>query len=190
MTDERKKNMMEESIIASIRQAPESPVPDGFAERVMGGLAPKRPSLWMRLKMWLISPRSMTFRPLHAIPVAAVAVALLAFALVRVTSAPVADGPHLSTVRFVMYDTQMKARNVSVIGTFNDWKAERSAMRYSVEAGAWILEAQLPQGDHEYLFLVNGEQLVPDPLAPLTRDDGFGNRNSIMFVNGEHGQIL
>jgi len=63
-------------------------------------------------------------------------------------------------------------------------------MWYSVEAGAWMLEAELPPGDHEYLFLVNGERLVPDPLAPLTRDDGFGNRNSIMFVVGENEQAL
>ena len=63
-------------------------------------------------------------------------------------------------------------------------------MQYDPEAGAWVLETRLPPGDHEYVFLVDGRQLVADPHAQVTRDDGFGNTNSIVFVDGNHEQML
>jgi len=190
MTDEQKDRLLDETIIKGIRSMPEAKTPDGFSARVMAGLEPKRPSLWTRFRMWLIRPQSLTFRPLQVIPVATCAVALLALAFIQ-TNKPISeDIVSLSTVRFVMNDTSMEASNVSVIGSFNNWKAERSVMWYSKTAKAWILEAQLPPGDHEYLFLVNGETLVPDPRAQMTRDDGFGNKNSIMFVNGIDEQAL
>jgi len=190
MTDEQKEILMEDAIVESIRRAPEVDVPEGFSARVMEGLSPKTPSVWTRMYLWLVRPQVLTVRPLQVIPVATLTVALLAFAFIQMNTAPSEDALRLANVRFVMYDGEMSAQNVSVVGSFNGWKADRSVMWYSVEAGAWMLEAELPPGDHEYLFLVNGERLVPDPLAPLTRDDGFGNRNSIMFVVGENEQAL
>ncbi|BDQ37290.1 hypothetical protein SYK_16500 [Pseudodesulfovibrio nedwellii] len=190
MTDEQKKILMEDAIIESIRRAPETAVPEGFSERVMEGLSPKTPSVWTRIYLWLVRPQVMTIRPFQVIPVVTLAVALLAFSFIQMNPAPGTDGLQLSTVKFVMYDGGMSAQNVSVVGSFNGWKSDRSVMWYSVEAGAWVLEAELPPGDHEYLFLVNGKNLVPDPLAPLTRDDGFGNRNSIMFVVQNNEQAL
>jgi len=190
MTEEKKKMLMEDIIIQSIQSAPEVDPPADLYRRVMDGLEPKRPSLWTRVRLWLIRPQVLTVRPLTAIPALTLAVALIALAVVK--NQPVTEDPamRLATVRFILHDTDMHARNVSVIGSFNNWRADRSVMWYSSEAKAWILEAQLPPGDHEYLFLVNGEQLVPDPNAPMTSDDGFGNRNSIVFVNGEHEQAL
>lgn len=190
MTDSRKKMRMDDVIIQSIQIAPEEDPPDGLYLRIMEGLAPKRPSLWTRMRLWLIRPQVLTVRPLTAIPAVTLALALIVLAVVK-SQPPVEDvAMRLATVRFILHDTDMHARNVSVIGSFNNWRADRSVMWYSSEAKAWILEAQLPPGDHEYLFLVNGEQLVPDPNAPMTSDDGFGNRNSIMFVNGENEQAL
>ncbi|WP_319542070.1 glycogen-binding domain-containing protein [uncultured Pseudodesulfovibrio sp.] len=190
MTDEQVKILMEDAIVESIRRAPEADVPEGFSTRVMGGLSPKTPSVWTRIYLWLNRPQVMTVRPFHAIPVLTLAVALLAFAFIQTRPVQNEEDLRLATVRFVMYDGEMLAQNVSVVGSFNGWKADRSVMWYSVEAGAWMLEAQLPPGDHEYLFLVNGDKLMPDPLAPLTRDDGFGNVNSIMFVVGDNEQAL
>ena len=87
-------------------------------------------------------------------------------------------------------DAGMNARSVAVIGSFNGWGADDAAMRFDDKAGAWILEARLPSGDHEYMFLVDGQKLMADPQAQMTRDDGFGNMNSIIFVNGAHEQAL
>jgi hypothetical protein len=32
------------------------------------------------------------------------------------------------------------------------------------------------------MFIVDGREWVADPNAPTVRDDGFGNRNSVMRV--------
>ena len=190
MTDKQRKIYAEDVIIQGIRTAPEADVPDGFAERVMQGLEPRRPSAWKRFCLWLVRPHVVTLRPMTVIPAVTMAVALIALAVIK-TGDPLPDrGVRLATVRFVLRDTPMHAKNVSVIGSFNNWRAERSVMWYNQDEGAWILEAKLPPGDHEYLFLVNGSELVPDPGAPMTRDDGFGNRNSIVFVNGDNEQAI
>ncbi|MBG0791073.1 MAG: glycoside hydrolase family 13 [Desulfovibrionaceae bacterium] len=190
MTEERKRIYTEGEIMLAIRTAPDKDVPDGFAERVMAGLEPRRPSPWRRLRLWLVRPRVMTFRPLTVIPAVTLAVALLALAVIKTDTPGEDPGVRLATVRFVLRDADMHARQVAVIGSFNNWRAERSVMWYNRKEGAWVLEAKLPPGDHEYLFLVNGRELVPDPGAPMTRDDGFGNKNSIMFVNGDNEQAL
>ena len=190
MTNEQKKMRLEDIIIHSIQSAPEAEPPADFSLRVMEGLTPRRPSAWLRLKLWLLRPQVLTIRPLQAIPAMAVVVALLIWAVFPPNTGMEDTGPRMATVRFILHDAGMEARNVSVVGSFNNWRAERSVMWYSTETRAWILEAQLPAGDHEYLFLVNGEKLVPDPDAPMSSDDGFGNRNSIVFVNVGHEQTL
>lgn len=190
MTDKQQKTYMEDIIIQSIQTAPEEDVPEGFSKWVMSGLQPRRPSAWKRLRLWLVRPQVMTFRPMTVIPVVTIVVALLVLTVIKMDG-PVQDPAiRMATVRFVLRDVGMQARDVAVIGSFNSWKAERSVMWYDQDEGAWTLEAKLPPGDHEYLFLVDGKKLVPDPKAAMTRDDGFGNRNSIMFVNGDNEQAL
>lgn len=190
MTEEQKKIIAEDGIIRAIQTAPEEDVPFGFHKRVMDRLEPKKVSAWTRLRLWFVKPRVMVFKPLQVVPAMVMVVALLALAVIKMDGPAPETGVRLTAVRFVLHDGNMQARNVSVIGTFNNWQAERSVMWYNREARSWILEAQLPPGDHEYLFLVNGERLVADPMAPMTRDDGFGNQNSIMFVNGENEQSI
>jgi hypothetical protein len=186
---------LDRMIAEAVRNAPEASPPEGFSARVMDGLPPRRPSAWLRLRLWLTRPRSVTFTPARVLPGLAVAVVLLAVGVFLPHGAggpggsATPDGPTLSTVRFVLGDAAATARTVSVIGSFNDWKAEASAMRYDPDAGVWVLEAQLPQGDHEYMFLVDGRP-VADPGARLTRDDGFGNTNAILIVNGRHEETL
>jgi len=191
MSGNEDEHMLDAAIKYEIRSMSDQRPPDGFLNRVMDKLEPKRPTVWVRLKLWLTGPRSMTFSPIQAIPVVTCALALLALGLMNMNYSISDEAePQLSTVRFVLSDKSMSAHTVSVIGSFNSWKAERSVMWYNDVEKTWILEATLPPGDHEYMFLVNGDKLVADPLAPMTRDDGFGNKNSIMFVNGSNEQSL
>ena len=190
MTNEQKKTRLEDVIIHGIQHSPEADPPADLALRIMDGLKPLRPSAWLRFRLWLVRPQVLTIRPLQAIPAMAVVVALLVLAVFPLNRGEDDMGPRMATVRFILHDGGMEARNVSVVGSFNNWRADRSIMWYSSDTKAWILEAELPPGDHEYLFLVNGEKLVPDPDAPMTSDDGFGNRNSIVFVNVGHEQTL
>jgi hypothetical protein len=190
MTEKQNKTRLEDLIIHAVQTGPEAEPPEDLADRVMERLRPRKPSLWTRARLWFLRPRVVTVRPITAIPAVTLAAALLVLVLTATREPPADSVPRLATVRFILHDADMHARKVSVIGSFNNWREERSVMWYSRDAQAWILEAQLPPGDHEYLFLVDGKQLVPDPNAPMTSDDGFGNRNSIVFVNGEHEQTL
>ncbi|BCS88197.1 glycogen-binding domain-containing protein [Pseudodesulfovibrio sediminis] len=190
MTEETNKILTEKAIIEDIRRAPETAVPEGLTQQVMSRLEPRRATLWTRVRVWMMRPHAIKVRPLEAIPALTIAMALLILTVVKMDGPVPENHIQLSTVRFVLNDAARQASSVAVIGSFNGWSAERSVMWYSPADEAWVLEAELPQGDHEYLFLVNGEKLVPDPGAPLSMDDGFGNRNSIVFVNVEREHVL
>lgn len=186
MSNEKKTRQMDEMIAQRIRTMPEASPPVDFAAKVMAGLEPKRPSAWTRFRLWVNQPMSMTFTPARLVPAMAIAMMLIGFGWFSLTG----NDPSAPVVRFVLSDPGMSARSVAVIGDFNGWKAEKAGMRFDEKAGVWVLEVALPPGDHEYMFLVDGQKLLADPSAQLTRDDGFGNRNSIIFVNGNNEQAL
>lgn len=191
MTDNQKDRLLDAEIRYALRTTPDEKVPEGFAARVMDGLEPKRLPAWRRLWMWLTGRQSLTFRPLQVLPVATCALALLVLGVLHMNPDAVRNETvNMHNVRFVLHDAGMNAKTVSVIGSFNGWEAGRSVMWYDEQQGVWTLEAVLPSGDHEYMFLVDGERLVPDPQAAMSRDDGFGNKNSILFVNGVNEQAL
>lgn len=188
MHSEERASRLNEEIERSVRTMAEQSPPDGFAARVMAALPPRRVSAWTRLRLWLTRPRSLTFTPLTAAPALALAAALL-FLVLRPGPAPLPERDALSPVRFVLYDARRSAESVAVIGSFNNWRPT-SDMRYDPAAGAWVLEARLPQGEYEYVFMVDGKRIVPDPRAQASRNDGFGNTNSIVYVGGGHEQAL
>lgn len=74
------------------------------------------------------------------------------------------------------------ARRVSLAGDFNKWSAERGLMKQE-NSGIWTLEVSLQPGTYHYMFVVDGEAWVTDPHAESYRDDGFGNRNSVLRVS-------
>lgn len=190
MSDRNEDRLLDADIQRNIQRMPEADVPFDFSKKVMAGLEPKKPSFWLRIKLWLTGPMSLTFTPLQTVPALACVIALVMVGVVQMSDPVQDEGIRLTTIRFSMSDSNKAAQTVSVIGSFNEWKTEQSVMWYDDENGKWILEAQLPPGDHEYVFLVDGTRLVPDPQAAMTRDDGFGNKNSILFVNGDHEQPI
>lgn len=68
------------------------------------------------------------------------------------------------------------ARSVAVAGSWNQWQATPMMER----DGTFFTVLRLPPGRYEYMFVIDGQRWVPDPDAPLSRDDGFGQRNSIL----------
>ncbi len=55
------------------------------------------------------------------------------------------------------------AETVSVIGSFNNWKAGKDEMIADKETGIWSLEIPRAKPGDEYLFLINGELERRDP---------------------------
>jgi hypothetical protein len=71
------------------------------------------------------------------------------------------------------------ASNVAVAGSFSDWQPARRMQR-TVD-GVWTVLLPLQPGVHDYGFIVDGDEWVPDPYAPQV-DDGFGGVNSRLTV--------
>jgi 1,4-alpha-glucan branching enzyme len=70
------------------------------------------------------------------------------------------------------------ARTVTVAGDFNGWQPE--GLPLVQRDGVWTIDLALPPGVYEYMFVVDGQQWVTDPLARTTRDDGYGGANAIL----------
>jgi len=71
-----------------------------------------------------------------------------------------------------------EVQSVTVAGSFNGWNAHGLPMQKN--GAVWTMNLVLPPGAYEYMFVEDGKRWVTDPLAPFTRDDGFGNRNAVL----------
>jgi hypothetical protein len=138
--------------------------------------AMKRTGVLERLMTLLWAPREISVRPAFALAGAA-AVVVLVVGLSNNSPAPapqIATGavdPHL----FVQFRLETDASRVQLAGSFTNWEP-RYELRQSAP-GIWTITVPLSQGVHDYAFVVDGEQWVPDPYAPQI-GDGFGGTNS------------
>ncbi len=78
------------------------------------------------------------------------------------------------------------ARQVFLAGTFNNWAPAQDLMNETAP-GLWQLTIKLPDGQHQYKFVVDG-QWRHDPNNPATTDDGYGGYNSVLVIH--NGQIV
>jgi 1,4-alpha-glucan branching enzyme len=72
-----------------------------------------------------------------------------------------------------------RAQSVVVAGSFNDWGTKKTLLVRN--NGAWTARLKLPQGRHEYRFIVDGEW-VSDPAAKESVANPFGGTNSVVSV--------
>ena len=80
------------------------------------------------------------------------------------------------------------AKDVAVIGTFNNWDPSRHVMRKATGGDVFTLTVSLPMGRYVYAFLIDGVLLQPDVGALIQEDDGFGNTNSVLILEDENLQ--
>jgi len=163
------------------------PPPVSVADRVMAEIrsgrvtSPAAPAgAVRRFGRWLAQPRAVTLR-LRPAWTLALAAALAAVVLLPVGQS-VEPAEHEGIAQFVGHFPG--ARSVEVVGSFNDWR--RGALPLSDEDhdGIWHGAVVLPAGQHEYMFVVDGERWVADPLAGRYVDDGFGagRQNALLIV--------
>lgn len=72
------------------------------------------------------------------------------------------------------------AREVELVGSFNGWRPGEIVLRGPDATGHWTATVRLPEGRHEYLYLVDGSEWVTDPRARARRPDGFGRENAVI----------
>lgn len=145
--------------------------PPDFHRRVRAALPARRsPRVW-----W---PEGIAWLPPAL--AGACAVLLLGFFFRPTPGVSPTPSENARVVRFEFLAAE--ARDVQLIGTFTDWETGRIRLQGPDATGHWSVELQIPEGRHEYGFLVDGHLWVADPLADLKRDDGFGRLNAILEI--------
>lgn len=120
--------------------------------------------------------------PAWAAAVAAGVVAIAALGILRGHRQPVALAGGHEPVQFVL--VAPTAHSVAVVGDFNDWGLNDSALVATNHEGVWSVTAPVPTGVHRYAYVVNGKDWVADPSAPRSSMDDFGMPSSVLVVEG------
>lgn len=117
------------------------------------------------------------------IPKAAAALLLIALTAV-VTLYLNGTGGEPSSQELVTVRLELRAPNaevVSVVGDWNGWDPEANPLSDSDNDGIWVATIEVQPGqDYQYQFLIDQEQWMPDPNAPIRVKDGFGGQNSVL----------
>ncbi len=79
------------------------------------------------------------------------------------------------------------ARSVELVGDFNRWGREPAPVRAERRGDRWVFRVPLAPGRYQYAFVIDGKKWLPDPDAPGIIPDGFGGRNSVLYVPGPRG---
>lgn len=153
--------------------------PASVEDRVLAALRRPARTPVRRAIQWLTNSRSVTvsLRPVYTLAAAA---ALAAALLVAPGDTGPALGAEEGIAQFV--GRFPGARSVAVVGSFNDWREGVTLLADEDHDGIWNANVILPAGQHEYMFVVDGERWVVDPLAGRYVADGFGRENALLFV--------
>jgi len=177
-------------------------VPDGFTDRVMHSIEhADQPepniSLTEQIKAWinrLWMPRKIHLRPVYGVAAAMIlTIAILtpfyfdaSQEVVRVNNNMQESVQQISHsqdqvwVRFVYIDE--KAQSIEVAGDFNGWKPIALEKQEVNGEQVWTGLVSMSRGEHRYMFVKDGEKWVTDPMAPMQREDGFGNKNAVIYL--------
>jgi hypothetical protein len=128
---------------------------------------------------WMGAVAGITRRPAWAAALAAGIVAVATIGLLRPRQ-NTASGIGPIPVQFVLVAPD--ARSVAVVGDFNNWGLNDTALVAENHNGVWSVSAPVKVGVHRYAFLVDGKQYVADPTAPRSSGDDFGMPSSALVV--------
>lgn len=183
------------AVVAELRR-PVRLSPD-FDTRVMAAVRSARHEGRLRAGVrWLAAPRAIRISPLGALAAAAGLAGLIlvsgdlletpADRAATVAASPAAGAPSVhalataEAVQFVL--AAPGASGVSLVGDFNDWDPSAMPLRPTADGAVWSVTVPLAPGRHEYAFVVDGSDWVPDPAAPPSPGDDFGEPNSVITV--------
>jgi hypothetical protein len=123
---------------------------------------------------WLLAPLTLRVKPVWGLAAAAaVAIVLLVPRQSELTA-----GPGEAVVTLVA--PFPAAERVEVAGSFTSW--EPVALERDPDTGVFQGRLVVPAGIHEYMFVVDGDRWVADPLSDSYADDGFGRLNSVLVA--------
>ncbi len=165
------------------RLAGEQPVPEGMTRTIMQKIQTEeltvKPSVWERIKHVLTIPR-FSFRWIGA---AAVSIIALVLFVNFIWLSPENYPNGLTEVQFSLRAGAESLSSVAVVGDFNDWNPDKHLLKDQDEDGIWTATLRLKPGRYEYMFILDGQEWVPDPEAYRYVRDGFGNKNAVIEID-------
>ena len=168
-----------ETLEAAVALLAAAPVGGSVEQRVMAAIQRPAVSAGQRLLRWAVRSHSVVLR---VRPVWSLALAASVLLLAVLPSSE--TGPQLGEEEGIAQFVGRfpGARSVHVVGSFNDWGPVSIPLEDRDHDGVWQAVVVLPTGTHEYMFVVDGERWVVDPLAGRFVEDGFGRENSVLIV--------
>ena len=82
--------------------------------------------------------------------------------------------------RFIYIDKD--AESVAVAGDFSNWEPVELTRKTLNGEQVWTGLVPMQKGEHRYMFVKNGDNWVTDPLATNYQNDGFGNKNAVLYL--------
>lgn len=84
-----------------------------------------------------------------------------------------------------------KPTRVNLAGSFNGWSKDATAMTVDGTGSMWSVEVSLPDGLHQYKFVLDGEKWINDPTADkeLEVDDNYGGKNSGLRIGPDPAKM-
>jgi hypothetical protein len=75
-----------------------------------------------------------------------------------------------------------EAKHVSLVGSFNGWGKDATTTMIMDFSGLWSVDVPLKEGEHTFMYLIDGTRWVTPPLAEDFVTDGFGQTNGVVIV--------
>jgi len=165
-------------IATSLNSFPQVSVPQNLTQTIMAKISQEEiqiQSSWMdQLK------KRFSFR---LVGVTAAAAVVVFFAFTFIFNMPDTSSICSAEVQFSLRISDSKAHTVAIAGDFNQWNSQSNCLEDPDGDGIWTATLKLPPGRYEYMFVLDGEEWVPDPNANKFVKDGFGNMNAILEIN-------
>lgn len=87
---------------------------------------------------------------------------------------------------FVLPANGQNYTSVHAAGSFNNWPSTIASggwpMIYIPSQDIYVGKHVVPDGSHQYKFVINESNWISDPGNPMTADDGFGGKNSLLAM--------
>ncbi|TVR32291.1 MAG: hypothetical protein EA390_05435 [Balneolaceae bacterium] len=174
-------------------------VPANFSDSVMDRIAQKQPEVKKEKQeggviLSLFKPKNIAIRPVYAMA----AILLLSFGFgymllneseqemfasayeTEASAQLVSETESEVWIRFVYFDED--AESIEVAGDFSDWDPVALSREFVGDKQVWTGLIPVTRGEHRYMFVKDGEEWITDPLAAMQRDDGFGNKNAVLYL--------
>ncbi len=175
-------------MIRLIKSLPEVAVPPDFTDKLMSKISQTKEKERERvIPAWQISLKNLWSTPRYRYSlfgILTVAVfCIFTFVFLFNPSLLLGQRETLAQVEVNFKISGIEAKSIAVVGDFNGWSISANRLEDPEDDGIWTGKINLKPGRYEYMLVVDDSKWVPDPNAKIYADDGFGSRNTVLYIN-------